>query len=153
MKDDQPPSKIIIVAILALVVAGAGAWFLQDRPKPVPAAPNAQVQIVIPDFTPAAQSGNIAFHTNCAECHGANATGTEQGPPLVHDIYQPGHHNDASFRRARERGVKAHHWPFGDMPPQPQVTNDEITDIITYIRELQRANGIVEHAMGMKMKM
>jgi hypothetical protein len=38
--------------------------------------------------------------------------------------------------------VSAHHWRFGDMPPQPAVAPAEVARITRYIRELQRANGI-----------
>lgn len=39
-------------------------------------------------------------------------------------------------------GVRAHHWNFGDKPAVEAITRDDVTSIITYIRELQRANGI-----------
>jgi hypothetical protein len=29
------------------------------------------------------------------------------------------------------------------MPPQPQIKQEEMTDLITYIREIQRANGVI----------
>jgi YHS domain-containing protein len=50
---------------------------------------------------------------------------------------------------AVRRGVPRHHWPFGDMPAQPQVTDDQLAQIVRYVRELQQANGIVyqEHRM------
>jgi hypothetical protein len=31
---------------------------------------------------------------------------------------------------------------FGDMPPVPGISRDEVGDIIAYIREQQRQNGI-----------
>ncbi|SFT50873.1 Cytochrome C oxidase, cbb3-type, subunit III [Pseudovibrio denitrificans] len=98
--------------------------------------------ITLPSFTSEAQAGEVVFNDNCAACHGSNATGTNNGPPLVHNIYNPGHHDDASFYRAVENGVPRHHWPFGNMPKQSHVTKDEVTSIIRYIRELQLANGI-----------
>ena len=64
------------------------------------------------------------------------------GPPLVHNIYNSGHHADASFHFAVRAGARQHHWRFGDMPPQEQVTDDEVPAIIAYVRELQQANGI-----------
>jgi Asp-tRNA(Asn)/Glu-tRNA(Gln) amidotransferase B subunit len=60
----------------------------------------------------------------------------------VHNIYNPGHHADQSFLLAAKRGVRRHHWPYGDMPKQPQVTNRELAAIVKYVRELQVANGI-----------
>jgi mono/diheme cytochrome c family protein len=86
--------------------------------------------------------GKIAFNANCAPCHGTNAAGGDKGPPLVHVIYNPGHHADGSFFLAAKRGVRRHHWRFGDMPPQPQVTDGELAAIVRYVRELQAANGI-----------
>jgi mono/diheme cytochrome c family protein len=60
------------------------------------------------------------FAANCAQCHGAQGGGTDQGPPLVHIVYEPGHHPDESFRRAVREGVAPHHWDFVPMPPQPR---------------------------------
>ena len=87
-------------------------------------------------------SASRAFATNCASCHGEFARGSETGPPLVHPFYVPSHHGDAAFRFAVERGVAAHHWRFGDMPPQPQVQEMELAEIIAYVRWLQRQAGI-----------
>ena len=77
-------------------------------------------------------------------CHGANAEGTQAGPPLVHRLYIPGHHPDISFRNAVKNGVISHHWEFGHMPPQPGVSDEDIEKIICYVRELQIAGGIYE---------
>jgi len=87
--------------------------------------------------------GRTIFVANCAKCHGELADGREGlGPPLVHQIYRRGHHADIAFYRAAELGSKAHHWPFGDMPKQPQVTRDDMTKIIKYLRKLQNHNGV-----------
>lgn len=72
----------------------------------------------------------------------AHAAGTDHGPPPIHRYYEPGHHADVAFVLATQRGVQQHHWRFGDMPAQPQVTRPQIEAIIRYVRELQRANGI-----------
>lgn len=89
-----------------------------------------------------AQQGKGLFDAKCRDCHGANAAGTDQGPPLVHKYYEPGHHADRSFYRAVRYGVRAHHWPFGDMQPVPGVTAKQVASIVRYVRELQKANGI-----------
>lgn len=86
--------------------------------------------------------GESAFNAVCAACHGANAAGSEAGPPLVHRIYEPSHHGDYAFEMAVNNGVRAHHWKFGNMPPQPGLTKADVNTIIAYVRELQRANGI-----------
>ncbi|MDA1089571.1 MAG: cytochrome c [Proteobacteria bacterium] len=107
------------------------------------------VSVKVPTLSAAAQKGKLAFDANCAACHGANGSGGDKGPPLVHDIYNPGHHGDESFIVAVRTGVRGHHWKFGNMPKQPQVGPEDATAIIRYVRELQLANGIVFKAHRM----
>ncbi len=64
--------------------------------------------------------GKRLFEKFCAVCHG-DLKGSDKGPPLLHRIYEPSHHADASFQLAAKNGVRAHHWQFGDMAPVPQV--------------------------------
>jgi mono/diheme cytochrome c family protein len=91
-----------------------------------------------PPPTPAQlQSGEAHFVERCARCHGVNAVGTDSGPPLVHDVYRASHHGDGAFELAVRNGVRAHHWRFGDMPPQPSVTPDDVRLITAYVRWLQ----------------
>ncbi|MDE0343637.1 MAG: cytochrome c [Deltaproteobacteria bacterium] len=86
--------------------------------------------------------GEALFNQRCAVCHGRNATGSVQGPPLVHRIYEPGHHSDMSFLLAVRRGVRAHHWRFGNMAPVPGLSEADVREIVRYVRALQRAKGI-----------
>ena len=88
------------------------------------------------------QGGEAKFNAHCSACHGPRASGTQQGPPLVHKIYEPNHHGDAAFLRAAEFGVKAHHWEFGNMPKIDGVTAADVEQITRYIRWLQRQAGI-----------
>lgn len=71
-----------------------------------------------------------------------NGEGTKVGPPLIHDIYNPGHHSNESFTRAVRKGVKQHHWPYGDMPAQDQIGFVDLIDILAFVREVQEQNGI-----------
>ena len=75
------------------------------------------VQVAVPDLSDVAGQGSELFGASCSECHGPTAGGTSQGPPLVHRIYEPGHHSDFSFVRAVDVGSPQHHWSFGDMEP------------------------------------
>ena len=96
-----------------------------------------------PDLmTDAAKIGETLFADNCQACHGKNALGTENGPPLLHDYYRPGHHADLAIYAAPLYGVEAHHWKFGDMPKIEAVSKKDVYNLIIYIRTLQRANGI-----------
>lgn len=86
--------------------------------------------------------GKKLFAANCASCHGADLKGSDKGPPLLHKIYEPSHHGDASFQMAAKHGVRAHHWQFGDMKPVPAVTPDDVAHITAYVRMEQRKVGI-----------
>lgn len=121
---------MIAAAIVAFV------WFLQAGRG------GEQIDVEVPELSPVAEAGRAAFEANCASCHGAVAGGTDQGPPLIHAYYRPGHHGDAAFVLAAKRGMPQHHWRFGNMPAQPQVGERSLQQIVAYVRELQRANGI-----------
>ncbi len=88
------------------------------------------------------QAGEERFNELCARCHGMAGRGTNAGPPLVHKIYEPSHHADFAFMRAAMQGVRAHHWKFGNMPKISEATPDDVTQIIPYVRWLQRQAGI-----------
>lgn len=96
----------------------------------------------VPDAPAEFKKGAEVYAEACAICHGQEGVGTSKGPPLVHDTYEPSHHGDNAFYNAAEQGVSAHHFDFGPMPPQPSVARDEMTEIIGYVRWLQREAGI-----------
>jgi hypothetical protein len=86
--------------------------------------------------------GMKKFQTMCSKCHGEWGGGTEQGPPLMHPFYKPSHHGDPAFYNAALKGVKAHHWKFGDMPAVAGTTPKDVSQIIGFVRWLQKENGI-----------
>lgn len=86
--------------------------------------------------------GAQLYSAACASCHGADLRGSEQGPPFLDAIYRPGHHADASFLLAVRRGVRAHHWNFGNMPAIEGLTDEQVAAIVEYVRQQQRAAGI-----------
>ncbi|MEA2002039.1 MAG: cytochrome c [Actinomycetota bacterium] len=87
-------------------------------------------------------AGEVAFDATCAACHGLGAVGTNEGPTFLDPIYRPGHHADGAFLAAVRLGVRQHHWPFGNMPPQDGISNQDINNIVAYVRQLQQAAGI-----------
>lgn len=128
---------------LVLSFLGAGAAMaIWQLGKPGGADIGRTVTVKVPELSEIALTGKTYFEANCAGCHGRNAAGTDSGPPLIHDIYNPGHHADEAFVFTAKFGVRRHHWPYGDMPAQPQVTEEQIGKIVRYVRELQTANGI-----------
>jgi mono/diheme cytochrome c family protein len=145
----QQMNKLLIAGGAALVIA-AGVFAMQTGQAPAETTPQPPEQgaplanVTVPEtLSERAQLGQVAFEATCAACHGENAAGKMGfGPPLVHKVYEPSHHGDMAFVIAAERGVRQHHWPFGDMPPQQGLTRADMAGIITYVRELQRANGI-----------
>ncbi len=148
----------LTVVVGAVLVAGIGAvgWqFLQPAATPMGhsmtppdtsaiSQGDAIAEVSLPaELSRNAELGKTVFEAKCVNCHGENATGQNGvAPPLVHKIYEPGHHSDMAFVLAAQNGVRAHHWNFGNMPPVEGVTAGEVKMVVAYIRELQRENGI-----------
>jgi len=134
-------SKIILpIAVLVFLVGGAAVVLLTSS-----GAGKSSAHIVgvsVPTLSAKAKVGSKVFGENCVQCHGENAAGSEQGPPLIHKFYEPNHHADGAFYLAAQRGVRAHHWRFGDMPPQPHISQLKMSAIVQYVREIQKHNGI-----------
>ena len=110
--------------------------------KPDPAAVRQRQHLPAPGFVADAAKGANLFRSTCARCHGDDARGTNQGPPLIHQVYRPGHHADLSFHWAVSRGAKQHHWQFGDMPALKDVSPESVGHIIAWVRAEQRKAGI-----------
>lgn len=126
----------------AILIAGGAVYFLAGN-TPESGGGQVMVDVKVPELNTTTKLGERLFNENCASCHGKNAAGqTGVAPPLLHKIYEPGHHADGSFLLAVQRGVRAHHWTFGNMPKVEGLTNDDVTKIVEYVRLLQRANGI-----------
>jgi mono/diheme cytochrome c family protein len=121
-----------ISGVLWLVVAGCGKGDDQV----------AQRLASLPPTPAEHRTGEQLFDRNCAPCHGDNARGTDKGPPLAHRVYEPSHHSDQAFFLAARNGVAAHHWRFGNMPAQPQVSESEVAAIVAYVRWIQREAGV-----------
>ncbi|MFC6673527.1 c-type cytochrome [Marinobacterium aestuariivivens] len=118
---------------LALAIAWADGALADHR--------KGHVDVRVPALSEMAAFGQTAFNETCAKCHGENGAGTEKGPPLIHQIYNPGHHSDQSIYNAMRNGVRQHHWPYGDMPKQA-VGFYASSAIVKFIREMQHANDI-----------
>jgi len=121
---------ILMLSVVLIGTVGAGAKSLDLK------------SIKLPEMSPALNLGKMTYDVKCASCHGANTAGTDKGPTFLHRVYHPGHHGDGAFYLAPKRGARAHHWPFGDMPPVEGITDAQIEKIVKYVRALQKANGI-----------
>lgn len=139
-------STKIGIAVLTMALAAGGGLAWSQRIQDLPPASKG---IKVPALSPMAVAGRRAYEATCAKCHGAFGSGTDKGPPLLNPVYNAGHHSDEAFMRAVRNGVRQHHWRFGDMPAQPEVTEQKVQQIVKFVREIQQANGIVfeEHRM------
>lgn len=90
------------------------------------------------NYRPSISQGKISYQSNCMKCHGKNLSGTTKGPSLLDDVYKSSHHADLSFYYAVKNGVRQHHWQFGDMPMVTGVSPQSVSDIISYIRWMQK---------------
>jgi len=96
--------------------------------------------IFLPDsnYKPSISQGKGGYQSSCMKCHGKELLGTTKGPSLLDDVYKSSHHADLSFYFAVKNGVRQHHWKFGDMPTIAGLTPQRVSDIISYIRWMQK---------------
>ncbi|MFT6812462.1 MAG: mono/diheme cytochrome c family protein [Ilumatobacter sp.] len=85
--------------------------------------------------------GGDLYQSNCASCHGANLQGTDKGPSHLSIVYEPNHHGDDAFRSAIINGAQQHHWNFGEMAAITGLDDDQIDDVIAYVRSEQERQG------------
>ena len=128
------------IGIGTIVAIAAGLFILQEGKEGPRQGETAS--LMLPDLSPEQQTGRALFDANCTECHGQNALGSVRGPSLLHRIYEPSHHSDLAFLLAVRKGVRAHHWKYGNMPTIDGISDNEVVQITAYVRALQRANGI-----------
>lgn len=115
------------IAALLLVAAACSSPLTERQP--------------LPDDAAALQTGAELYQAKCAECHGTDLRGTDRGPSHLSEVYVPGHHGDAAFSLAVLRGVREHHWRFGDMLPVEGLDETDITAIVAYVRSVQEQEG------------
>lgn len=87
------------------------------------------------------ETGEALYSENCAECHGTDLRGTDQGPSFLSPIYEPGHHGDGAFLVAVQSGVQPHHWDFGAMPPVEGLSPGDVEAIVAFVRDRQQTEG------------
>ena len=131
----------VLPKLLVLLLASGGLSFVsveigwaQDSSSPS--------SVVEPELSGADLAGKASYEANCQSCHGADLTGTRKGPTFLTRVYHPGHHADGSFALAVKRGARQHHFRFGDMPALPKISDEDIANIVAYVRAVQKANGL-----------
>jgi len=83
------------------------------------------------------KKGQQAFHRVCSNCHGSDAMGKHtQAPRLIDEEYLADNFSDTDIREMVLNGSEK-------MPSQKKnVTAEEITEIIKYLRYSQKAAGL-----------
>lgn len=127
--DVQWLARSALALALGLAVAGA-----HGQPMTIP-KPSAGLM-------PNPGLGKKLYAASCVQCHSADLRGTKEGPPLVHRVYEPGHHSDVAFQISVKYGSRQHHWNFGDMKSVPGLSPDDAAHITAYVRVEQRRAGI-----------
>ena len=83
------------------------------------------------------KNGQQVFHRVCSNCHGSDAMGKHtQAPRLIDEEYLAENFSDADIREIVLNGSDK-------MPPlKKNITAEEITGIIKYLRYSQKAAGL-----------
>lgn len=138
-----PFIKTLLMLLLPL------AWLIGTATPALADHKQNHVDVTVAGLSDNAAKGQEVFNNTCANCHGVNGQGSDIGPPLIHPIYNPGHHSNKAFYRAVTQGVRQHHWPFGNMPPQKHIGFSDMTYILAFVREVQEINGVETEAHQM----
>lgn len=91
----------------------------------------------------AVAQGEQLYQTNCAGCHGSELQGTRIGPPMLDEYYLPATTPDSQFVSAIDDGASAEQFDFGPMPAIPGLTDEQVQEIIGYVRGQQREAGLL----------
>jgi mono/diheme cytochrome c family protein len=127
--------------MLLFVAAGALIW-AQTPPAsspPAAAAPppvrnsNPLLSRAIPD-PDAVERGQKLFVANCGFCHGATATGADNGPDLVRSVLALHDEGGDQIGPIIRKGS-----PEKGMPAFPMMNDEQIADIAAFIRGRQQA--------------
>ena len=85
------------------------------------------------------QLGQTSYHRVCAQCHGTDAMGGKRAPTFLQVKFDPNNFSNSRFARTILNGSNS-----GAMPSQKgRVNDEEIREIIKYIRYAQKESGII----------
>jgi len=99
--------------------------------------------VTIPELSESGLRGRQVFATACQECHGTDgAGGTRTGPPLIHPMYRENLFPDYVFNKVIREGKREKNWRFGPMAPVKNLTDQQVKDVMVFVRAAQIASGI-----------
>src|SRR3984957_7037952 len=91
----------------------------------------------------AAKLGQFQFRSNCAFCHGLGARGGGRGPDLSRAQKRHGNSDADLFRTINEGVAGTAMPPNGATQQGVGMTEEEIWQVVTYIRSVEKKPGIV----------
>jgi mono/diheme cytochrome c family protein len=89
-----------------------------------------------------AAAGSIPYREYCAGCHGEDGRGAAAGPGLLDARYALPGFDDQALVTAIVEGAPEREWDFGPMPRIRGLGQQELADLVAFVRELQRGAGI-----------
>lgn len=116
-------SPLATVALIAIGLVATGGVYAFASATAVATNPSIVHQA-------SADEGRKLFVANCANCHGLDAAGTDEGPSL-HGVGAA----SADFQLGTGRMPLAMQGPQGEKKP-PQFTAEQISDLVAYIASL-----------------
>ncbi len=127
------PKRFCGQAALLFAVVAAPGWAQAPRPaNPPPPTNNPLISRAVPD--PAAvERGQKLFVSHCGFCHGATATGGENGPDLVRSVLALHDEGGDQIGPVIRKGV-----PEKGMPALT-MSDEQIVDIAAFVRSRQLA--------------
>ena len=139
VRHSQLTARFSLAVVVSVLIGGTALLVTRVWYRPTITT---STTVIVPELSARGMAGVGLYSLHCSGCHGENAAGSPNGPPLVDKLYGPRIHNNDLFRHVIAYGVTAHHWKFGDMPAVKLLRSNHRDRIIDYVRELQRANGI-----------
>lgn len=86
-------------------------------------------------------AGEQTYTDFCGACHGRDFEGSVQGPSHLDAVYDPATTTDADFRDAIRNGAERTNYDSGNMPPIRSLDDQQIADVIAYVRSVQEERG------------
>lgn len=123
--------KIFFLGLLSLLLFSVAAQTKKPDKKPVAASPKSTLQTSI-------SRGKIVYTASCLPCHQADGSGVpNMNPPVIQNSWVLGSKTvliqqilKGSNGKVEIDGEKFHN----TMPAQAHLTNQQIADVLTYVR-------------------
>ncbi|MEZ5239447.1 MAG: cytochrome c [Microthrixaceae bacterium] len=87
------------------------------------------------------EAGEQVYGDFCGACHGRDFEGSVQGPSHLDPHFEPATTSDEDYRNAIRNGVDQSAFDFGPMPAIRSLDDQQIADVIAYIRSVQQERG------------